>query len=345
MATQWLSLVAVACTLPVLVLVSNVLHELGHTVAALAVGYRVRGFILGGHSSDFDRAGGFLQLGRKFGRATVMISPRHGWVAGWRGVVTYGAGTGVNLLLVLLTAPSSLSFVLAHGIRMRPGIHTVISLVTVFFCLVNARATVWNLTPRVFPSGAISDGKMLANLIHAGRLVEWVKVAESSVDIERPRTAVWDFLADPENIRRFDHEVEDAYAKPGTPPGVGRVTVIQSRPKAAGDVGRVQELETIAFDPPRRVMTRGVRHHSLRSESLLRTVGLDTTRLTRTVWLGMRPLSPEQRERMHEDLAELGPQLAKENDAIRRILAPEATEALSLGRRSRRHARARRVKV
>jgi hypothetical protein len=121
-ASQWLSLVAVACTLPLVVLVSNVLHELGHTAAALAVGYRIRGFILGGHSSDFDRAGGFLQLGRKFGRATVMISPRHGWIAGWRGVLTYGAGAAVNLFLVLVTAPSSLGFVLAHGIRMRPRV-------------------------------------------------------------------------------------------------------------------------------------------------------------------------------------------------------------------------------
>jgi hypothetical protein len=104
-------------------------------------------------------------------------------------------------------------------------------------------------------------------------------------------------------------------------------------------------MEIIAFDPPRRVMTRSVRHHSLRSESLLRNVGVNTTRLTRTVWLGMRPLSPEQRERMYRDLADLGPQLARENDAIRRILASDSTEVLSLGVRSRRHARGRRVRV
>jgi hypothetical protein len=342
--SQWLSLVAVACSLPVVLLVSNVLHELGHTAAALAVGYRIRGFVLGGQSSDFDRDGGFLQLGRKFGRATVMITPRRGWIAGWRGVVTYGAGAAVNLLLVLITAPSSLSFVLAHGIRLRPGIHTVISLVTVFFCLVNARAVVWSLVPRTFSSGTISDGKQLANLIRAGWLVEWVKVAESSVDIDRPRPAVWEFLDDPANIPRYDGDVERAFVRPGTPPGVGRVTIVESRPQAPGEPGRAREMEIIAFEPPRRVMSRSVRHHTLRSETLLRTVGVGTTRLTRTVWLGMRPLAPEQRERMRRDLAQLGPRLVWENDTIRRILTPDSTEILSVGARGRRQARRARTR-
>jgi hypothetical protein len=53
----------------------------------------------------------------------------------------------------------------------------------------------------------------------------------------------------------------------------------------------------------------------------------------------MRPLAPEQRERMHRDLAQLGPQLVRENDAIRRILLPDLTEILSVGARRRRPAR------
>jgi hypothetical protein len=330
--------VTIAFTLPVVLLVSNVLHELGHGLAALAVGYRIRGFIVGGRGSDFARDGGFLQFGRKFGRAAAMITPGRGWISGWRGMVTYGGGPAVNLLIVALTAHATFAFVFADGLGVAAGLATVYHLVAAFFFLVNARSAVLNLVPRVSHDGEITDGKHLTNLVRQGRVVEWIKIAESSVDIDRPRRAVWEFLEDPMNITVYDLDVERAYTKPGTSPGVGRVTVTHMRPAAPGEAARVVEKEIVAYDPPRRVMERSVRHHSLRTETLLRTVGSGATRLTRTVWLGMKPLAPEQRERMRSDLAEVGPRLAAENDRIRRQLAPEATEILAVGVRRRRHA-------
>jgi hypothetical protein len=341
---QWLSLVAIVASLPVVVLVSNVLHELGHALAALAVGYRVRGFIVGGTSADFSRRGGFLQFGRKFGRAATLISPGSGWITGWRGIVTYGGGAAVNLLIVVVTAPASVGWEFRHGVAVQPGAHTYLPVVTVFVFVVNLVFLVANLVPRVHSSGAVSDGRHLLNLIHSRRLVEWIKIGESSVVIDRPRAQVWHFLDDPRNVTSYDHTVERIYQKPGTPAGVGRILVAHLFPVPPSTAGDVVESETVAFDPPRRMMARGARNHSLRVETALRAVGPDSTRLTRTVWLGAKPLAPEHRQRLLETLGEASSRLAQENERIRRMLVPDTTATLAIpGARARRRARARRV--
>lgn len=341
---QWLSLVAIVASLPVVVLISNVLHEIGHALAAIAVGYRVRGFVLGGTSADFSRTGGFLQVGRKFGRAATLISPGSGSIFGWRGMVTYGGGAAANLFIVVLTAPSSLAWEFRHGIEVQPGAHTYVPVVTTFFFVVNLVFLVANLVPRVQSSGGVSDGQHLLNLLHSRRLIEWIKIGESSVVIDRPRAQVWNFLDDPRNLTGYDDAVERAYQKPGTPAGVGRVLIAHMLPVPPATVGEVIESEIVAFDPPRRVMARGARNHSLRMETALRAVGPETTRLTRTVWLGAKPLAPEQRQRLLDTLGEVSPRLSRENDRIRRLLTPDTTATLAIpGARSRRRARARRV--
>jgi len=326
------------------VLISNVLHEIGHALAALAVGYRVRGFVVGGTSADFSRDGGFLQFGRKFGRAATLISPGSGWITGWRGMATYGAGAAVNLFVVVVTAPASIGWEFEHGVVVQPGAHTYLPVVTVFFFVVNLVFLVANLIPRVHSSGAVSDGQHLLNLLHSRRLIEWIKIGESSVVIDRPRAQVWHFLDDPRNVTSYDDTVEHVYHKPGTPAGVGRILVAHMVPVPPATVGDVVESETVAFDPPRRMMVRGTRNHSLRVETALRVVGPDSTRLTRTAWLGAKPLAPEQRQRLLATLGEAGSRLSQENERIRRILTPDTTATLAIpGARARRRARARRA--
>jgi hypothetical protein len=79
-------------------------------------------------------------------------------------------------------------------------------------------------------------------------------------------------------------------------------------------------------------------------ETVLRAMGPDTTRLTRTVWLGVKPLAPEQRQRLIAKYGNVGARLSHENEQIRRVLNPEATQTLALsGTRGRRRARARRA--
>jgi hypothetical protein len=341
---QWLSLVAVGVSLPMVVLISNVVHEMGHALAATAVGYRVRGFIVGGTTADYARLGPFLQLGRKFGRAATLISPGSGWISGWRGIVTYAGGPAANLFIVLVTAPTSISWGLRHGILVQPAEHTYLPLMNLSFCVANVAFLVANLVPRVHPSGINSDGRYLVNLLHSRRLVEWVKVGESSIVIDQPRTRVWEFLDDPRNIALFDDSVEQVHQKPGTPAGVGRILIARPRSTSAGSGAEVVELETVACDPPRRVMARNTRNTAVRAETVLRAVGPDTTRLTRTVWLGVSPLAPEQRQRLLETFQQVGPRLLRENERIRRILVPEVTEALAIhGVRGRRRARTRGV--
>ncbi|MBL7499976.1 hypothetical protein I6A84_04700 [Frankia sp. CNm7] len=327
MAQQWLSLVAIAASLPVVVQLSNVLHEVGHALAALAVGYRVRGFVVRGTSADFTRSGGFLQFGRRFGKAAAVIAPRRGWISGWRGMVAYAGGVVANALVVVLTAPATGTWVRSHGVS--PGVHTVVSVITVSFFCVNAFQVVANLVPRVLSTGAVSDGKHLLNLLHSRRLVEWIKVAESSTVVDCPRELLWQFLDNPDNTTRYDTTAERAYQKPGTPAFVGRIVVIQHRPTPSETAGAVYEKEIIEYEPPRRVMARSTKHHFLRGEILLRALGPGTTRLTQTVWIGTKPLAPEQRQRLLDRLAEVGPRLSRENDAISHIFAAGKTEVLT----------------
>jgi len=341
---QWLSLVSIVASLPVVVLISNVLHEIGHAVAALVVGYRVRGFIIGGTTGDFARSGEFLQFGRKFGRAATLISPGSGWISGWRGLAAYGGGVAANLFIVVVTAPASLAWIFRHGVEVQPGVHTYLPVVNVLFFVVNLVFLAANLVPRVQSSGAVSDGQHLLNLLRSRRLIEWIRASEASVVIDRPRAQVWQFLDDPANITRYDETVERAYQKPGTPAGVGRVLVIHARPAMPGTSGDVSESETVTYDPPRRIMTRHVHNQSLRSETVLRAVGPDTTRLTRTVWLGAKPLAPEQREKLLSTLGPIGPRLSRENERIRHALVPDMTETVAISSsRSRRRTRAKRA--
>ncbi|OHV42059.1 MULTISPECIES: SRPBCC family protein [Pseudofrankia] len=342
MAQQWLSLVAIVASVPVVVLVSNVIHELGHALAALSVGYRVRGFVVGGTSADFTRSGRFLQFGRKFGKAAALISPRHGWISGWRGVVAYSGGIAMNFVALALALPDGLGFARcglssqscaaeigngplpATGVFAEQDLVAYVGAILVLFCGVNIFQAAANLWPRVLASGAVTDGKHVLSLVQARHLVEWIQVAESTVIVERPRAYVWEFLDNPENLPRYDPAVARAYRKPGTPAGVGRITVTERHPTVPGTEGLAQETEIIAFEPPRRTIVRSAGNHSLRAETLLRAFGPGATRLTRTVWLGAKPtLMPEQRRRMLDALSGTGDELNRENEAIRSVLEPE----------------------
>lgn len=341
MAQQWLSLVAIMASVPVVVLVSNVIHELGHALAALSVGYRVRGFVVGGTSADFRRSGRFLQFHRRFGRAAALISARHGWISGWRGAVAFGGGVAMNFVAITLALPDACGFT-SCGLSSRSCAVTMgngplpatgafaerdlvryVGALLIVFCAVNIYQAATNLWPRVLPSGTVTDGKHIRNLIEARHLVEWVQVGESTVVVDRPRPYVWEFLDNPENVPRYDHTVARAHRKPGTPLGVGRITVAMRRPDLPGADGVGQEAETIVFEPPRRVIVRSAGNQTLRAETLLRAHGPAATRLTRTVWLGLKPtLTPEQRRRLLDASRRTDDDLRRENDAIRSVLDP-----------------------
>ncbi|ONH25768.1 SRPBCC family protein [Pseudofrankia asymbiotica] len=342
MAQQWLSLVAIVATVPLVVLVSNVIHELGHALAALSVGYRVRGFVVGGTGADFTRSGRFLQFGRKFGKATAIVSPRHGWISGRRGIVAYGGGIAMNFVAVALALPDGLGFARcgltaqscaakfgngplpASGMLAEQDLVRYVGAISILFCGINIFQAATNLWPRVLASGAVTDAKHILNLVEARHLVEWIQVAESTVVVDRPRAQVWEFLDNPENTPRYDPTVIRAYRKPGTSAGVGRIIVTERRPSVPGAEGPAQEAEVIAFEPPRRVIVRSAGHQTLRAETLLRAFGPGATRLTRTVWLGAKPtLTPEQRKRMLDALSGIAAELNRDNEAIRRLLEPE----------------------
>lgn len=376
MAQQWLCLSAIVVSAPVVVLVCSMIHELGHVLAALSVGYRVRGVIVGragfdrdGSRTDFFASGKFFRFRWMSGGGATIFSPQQGWIWGWRGIVAYSGGIAMNFVALAFALPDGLGFARcgisrescaatigngplpARGMLAQPDLVAYVGAVFVLFCVANIVQGVGNLWPRVYVSGTVTDGRRILNLIRAQRLVEWIQVAEASAIVERPRAEVWKFVDDPANVHRYDETIARAYQKPGTPAGEGRIVVSELRPTVPGTQGQVVESEIIAFEPPRRVMLRISAHSSLRAEMLLRTAGPGATRLTQTVWIGAKPtLVPDQRQRMIDGFRGTSEKLGREVEAIRSLLEPEhrhdrldehtrMTQAIRVRRNTRARAR------
>ncbi|ADP80674.1 SRPBCC family protein [Pseudofrankia inefficax] len=310
---------------------SQVLHEAGHALAALLVGYRVRGFVLFGSSAEFARPGRFIRFGRSFGRAATMVTPRRGRIRGWRGIVVYSGGVFVNLVLAVLSAPLSVSglrcifrsgssngpcvasspMLPSHLEEILPS-HPALWLAVQILFFVNLVAVFTNLVPRVMP-GSVSDGKHILDLLRNPSNTEWVVMAKGSVVIDRPRSEVWDFLYEPSNVTQYDDTIVTAYRKPGSPLGVGEIHVNHRRPVPPATEGRVDETEIYEFDPPSLFVFGAAGTGVIRTELRLHAVEPGVTRLSQVAWFGKYPAqSPRYEARVLAALEARRPPIAEE---------------------------------
>ncbi|MCK9894296.1 site-2 protease family protein [Frankia sp. AgB32] len=324
------------------IVIAVVLHELSHAAAALAVGYRVEGFVFGGGPDRFRWTGRFrISLGARPAAATI-VSPRRGLIWGWRAVIVYLAGPLANLVVGFVAA-GLVAVMLAEnhakqnrlvesGVAELPPLEWFSSVVLhsasyeegviADFVLINCVIAVSSLVFRPARPGRLAtDGWLIRNYLRKRRIVTWLNVG-SEVVIERPVNVVWDFLAEPANLALYTGGLLTAERKAGTPTGVGEVWVIKSRPAGDSFAPPIEEIIR-EHRPPWTVVMGPVESPTVRGVTRLRRTRRNGTLLRQEMQLAIpakNGLAARYAELVRLERAELD----QRQLAIRQILTAQA---------------------